>query len=95
MNANRQATAIAPAPVSDVQSQIAYLEDSVSRLDAVTLNLLNRLAPVLRCAAPGSGSDSAGSSLPATELATQISTLASRVDSVRGSLAEAYERLGI
>jgi len=85
----------APAPVSDVQTQIEYLEDSIAKLDVASCNLLARLSPVLCPCAEPSEKQGPARALAATELAVQISTLASRVDSVRGSIADAYERLGI
>lgn len=86
----------APAPQSDVQTQLTHMEDSISRLDAVVLNVLSRLAPVLRPSAPREiGKCADGPPVAATDLAMQISALASRVDSVRGALADAHERLGI
>ncbi|KQB59340.1 MULTISPECIES: hypothetical protein [Acidovorax] len=85
----------AQAPISDVQAQIEYLEDSIAKLDAASCNLLARLSPVLCPCADPSERPGPARALASTELAVQISTLASRVDSVRGALADAHGRLGI
>lgn len=85
----------AQAPISDVQAQIEYLEGSIAKLDAVGCNLLARLSPVLSPCSDPSDTPGPARAIASTELAVQISTLASRVDSVRGALADAHGRLGI
>ena len=87
--------AINATPVSDVQAQIDYLEESISRMEAVTSNLLARLSPVLRSTAQPNDKTEAVRALSATQLATLIGTSTSRIDSLRAALADAYERLGI
>jgi hypothetical protein len=88
-------SAIDATPVSDVQAQLDDLEDSITRMEAVTSNLLARLSPVLRSSAPLNEKAAADRALSATLLATQIGTSTSRIDSLRAALADAYERLGI
>ena len=83
------------APTSDVQTQLNYLEDSLAKLDAVACNLIANLSPVLCPGADPNETTGPARALAATGLASQISTLASRVDSVRGALADANGRLGI
>lgn len=82
-------------PVSDVQAQLNYLEDSIAKLDAVACNVIAKLSPVLCSAVDAKEAVGPARALAATELATQIGTLASRVDSVRGALADTCGRLGI
>lgn len=90
------AVGIPPAPISDVQAQVHRLEEAINRMDAVCLNLISQLSPVLRPA--GDAKSQAPSTLqtvPTTELARQIGGMASHVDSLRDAVQDAFSRLGI
>lgn len=101
MNLNSQAqiagsSATAIAPVSDVQTQVHRLEEAVNRMDAICLNFISQLSPVLRPAIETKSQAPAPlQTVPATELARQIGGLASHVDSLRDAMYDAFSRLGI
>lgn len=86
---------IPPKSVSDVQAQLDYLDESIAKLDAVACNLIAKLSPVLCPVVDAEVQAVPSRAVAATGLANQISTLTSRVDSVRGAIADAYDRLGV
>lgn len=87
----------APMPLSDVQSQVLRLEESIHYLESTVATLITRLDPVLTPdrLADAKGSGDAAVRSADTALSQQLHVSCNRVEGLQARISEVTARLGI